>query len=130
MDARIFAALKSKGLITLPFLKAESVKDFDELITKGYVKGWRVREYYNRLVKELGVKLDPVVEETAKDEKPVVEETAKDEKPVVEETTKDEKPVVEETAKDEEPVVEETAKDEEPVVEEEKSTTKSKTSKK
>ena len=119
MDARIFAALKSKGLITLPFLKAESVKDFDELITKGYVKGWRVREYYNKLVKELGVKLDPVVEETTKDDEPIIEET-----------TKDDEPIIEETAKNEEPVVEETAKDEEPVVEEEKSTTKSKTYKK
>ena len=108
MDARIFAALKSKGLITLPFLKAESVKDFDELITKGYVKGWRVREYYNKLVKELGVKLDPVVEET----------------------TKDDEPVIDETKKDDEPIIDETKKDDEPVVEEEKSTTKSKTSKK
>ena len=50
MDIRVFNELKNKGYITNPFLSADAVNDFDELITKGYASGIGVKELYNSIL--------------------------------------------------------------------------------
>ena len=116
MDSKIFNELKNKGVVTNPFITCDDVKDFKELMEKGYASGIGAQEVYATLIANCKENVQPVKEEVK--ESSVKKESAK--KEVKEET------VVEETVKEEEIIVDEG----ETVVEEPKVETKAKSSKK